>query len=206
MLPLEISAVFFVTSLLLALSPGPDNTFVLLQSALLGRSAGLKIVAGLCTGLIFHTLAVALGLAALLATLPWAYRALTVAGALYLLYLAWQAWHVPTIEPEASAQALSSRQLYRRGVVMNLSNPKVSLFFLAFLPQFTRPELGALAWQVLALGLLFMLATAVVFGALAWFAARLGSGLRRSPRGLVWLNRISAAVFVILAARLLLLH
>ena len=205
MLPLEICTVFIVTSLLLALSPGPDNTFVLLQSALLGRSAGLKIVAGLCTGLIFHTLAIALGLAALLATIPGAFRVLTLLGAFYLVYLAWQAWRAPGMGPGASAQVLTSRQLYRRGVVMNLSNPKVSLFFLAFLPQFTRPELGAVAWQVLALGLLFMLATAVVFGALAWFAARLGSGLRRSPHGLVWLNRISAAVFVILAARLLLL-
>lgn len=91
MLPLEICTVFFVTSLLLALSPGPDNTFVLLQSALLGRSAGLKIVAGLCTGLIFHTLAIALGLAALLATIPGAFRVLTLLGAFYLLYLAWQA-------------------------------------------------------------------------------------------------------------------
>jgi len=204
MLHLQAMSVFFTLSVLLALSPGPDNTFVVLQSALLGRAAGLKIVFGLCTGLIFHTLAIALGLAALLATIPGAFRVLTLLGAFYLLYLAWQAWRAPSMGVDASAQVLTSRQLYLRGVLMNISNPKVSLFFLAFLPQFTRPELGAVGWQVLALGLLFMLATAVVFGAMAWFAARLGSSVRRSPNSLVWLNRISAAVFVVLAARLLL--
>ena len=117
---------FFGIALLLGLSPGPDNLFVLMQSATQGRRAGLLVTLGLCTGLLAHTAAVALGLAALLASSPAAFGALKLAGAAYLLYLAWGAWRAPAALSEQQGQpALQPWRLYGRGVLMNLSNPKV---------------------------------------------------------------------------------
>jgi threonine/homoserine/homoserine lactone efflux protein len=179
-LPADLSLTFFSVAVLLGLSPGPDNLFVLSQSALYGRAAGLAVVLGLSTGLVVHTLAVALGLAALLAASETALVLLRYAGAAYLLALAWQAWR--SGPPELDGLASSAGRLpalYWRGVLMNLSNPKVLLFFLALLPQFTRPELGDPVLQIAWLGALFVLATVLVFGAIAVLAARLGTLLRR---------------------------
>jgi threonine/homoserine/homoserine lactone efflux protein len=199
----EASLGFLAASLLLAVAPGPDNLFVLAQSAISGRRAGLLVVLGLCTGLLFHTAAVALGLAALFAASALAFTALKWIGAAYLCYLAWQAFRAPV--GDAAAQGTPRRtlaQLYRRGIVMNVTNPKVSIFFLAFLPQFVAPERGSVALQVVWLGFVFMVATLVVFGALAVFAGSAGERLRRSPRAQKTLNWLAGAVFIGLAARL----
>ena len=130
-------ATFSVVALLLCIAPGPDNLFVLAQSALYGRAAGLRITLGLCTGLIVHTAAVTLGVAAFIKATPLAFDALRLAGAAYLLYLAWQALRAAPGEPvPGTAARPRGWQLYRRGIIMNVTNPKVSLFFLALLPQF----------------------------------------------------------------------
>jgi threonine/homoserine/homoserine lactone efflux protein len=197
---------FFGLALLLSLSPGPDNLFVLMQSATQGRRAGLLVTLGLCSGLLGHTAAVALGLAALLAASPAAFGALKLAGAAYLLYLAWGAWHAPAAvqaEGSAAASRTSGWRLYGRGVVMNLSNPKVAIFFLALLPQFVQADAGPVHWQIAQLGALFMLATLIVFGGFAWVAAWLGGLLRGSAQAQHWLNRSAAIVFAGLAGRLL---
>lgn len=202
MLPLETQLLFLTTALLLALAPGPDNLFVLAQAAQHGARAGLLVTVGLCTGLLVHTAAVALGLAALFAASQLAFTFLTFAGAAYLLYLAWQSWRgatsglLPAIDPATYAK------LYRRGVIMNLSNPKVSIFFLAFLPQFTDPTRGPLASQLLQLGGLFILATIIVFGTLSLLAGHFGARLRRLPSAQRWINRIAALLFLALALRL----
>lgn len=202
MLPLDTALAFFGVSLLLGLSPGPDNVFVLMQSATFGRRAGWLVTLGLCTGLLAHTAAVALGLAAVLAASPIAFTALKLAGAAYLIYLAWGAWHAPVSALSAEATAGSVWRMYTRGVVMNLTNPKVGIFFLAFLPQFVTPEAGAVPLLVVQLGALFVLATLTVFGGFAWFASLIGGWLRRSPGAQRVLNRAAAVVFVALAARL----
>jgi threonine/homoserine/homoserine lactone efflux protein len=202
MLPLDTLLTFFGASVLLGLSPGPDNVFVLLQSAQHGRRAGLMVVLGLCTGLIGHTAAVALGLAAVFAASALAFTALKLAGAAYLLWLASQCLRAPAGELAAGDPALPAAHLYRRGVIMNLSNPKVAIFFLALLPQFTQPALGPVAPQILQLGLVFMLATLLTFGTIAWFAGQLGATLRRSARLRLALNRVTGLVFIGLAARL----
>ncbi len=195
---------FFGLALLLSLSPGPDNLFVLMQSATQGRRAGLLVTLGLCTGLLAHTAAVALGLAALLAGSPAAFGALKLAGAAYLLYLAWGAWRAPAaLSAQPGLQALQPWRLYGRGVLMNLSNPKVAIFFLALLPQFVQDGAGPVPWQIARLGALFMLATLIVFGGFAWLAAWLGGLLSSSAQAQRWLNRVAALVFVGLAARLL---
>ncbi|GAB3355983.1 MULTISPECIES: LysE family translocator [Giesbergeria] len=203
---------FFGVSLLLALTPGPDNLFVLVQSIQRGAYAGMAVVVGLCLGLIVHTSAVALGLAAMLSTMPLAFTLLQWCGAAYLCWLAWQALrprpsnapagasvHHNTATPDHAALA----RMVGRGLVMNLSNPKVLVFFLAFLPQFANPAQGHIAPQILLLGLVFMLATLLVFGAIACFSGRFGALLQRHARAHLWLDRLAGLVFLGLALRLL---
>lgn len=202
MLPLDTALTFFGVSVLLGLSPGPDNVFVLMQSATHGRRAGWLVTLGLCTGLLGHTAAVALGLAAVLAASPIAFTVLKLAGAAYLIYLAWGAWRAPVSALSGEAMAGNGWHMYTRGVVMNLTNPKVGIFFLAFLPQFVKPEAGPVPLQVVQLGGLFVVATLLVFGGFAWFASLIGGWLRRSPGAQRLLNRAAAVVFVGLAARL----
>lgn len=207
MIPVEELLAFFAASVLLGLAPGPDNLFVLAQSALYGARAGLLVVLGLCTGLVVHTALVGLGVAALLLASPLAFTLLRLAGALYLLYLAWRAYAAVAAPSPAGGHSslLSGARLYRRGIIMNLTNPKVSLFFLAFLPQFIVPEYGRATLQVGLLGALFILATLLVFGAVALMAGRLGEWLSRSVRTQRWLHRLAGGVFVVLALRLLLI-
>lgn len=205
MIPLDILGTYFVACLILAIAPGPDNIFVLTQSALQGRKAGLLVVMGLCTGLLFHTSAVALGVAVIFKTSALAFTLLKVAGAAYLLYLAWGAFRsgATTIEGTGNP-VLKNGQLYRRGIFMNVTNPKVSIFFLAFLPQFASPARGSLALQMLELGFVFILSAIMVFGAIALAAGSLGEWLNRSASVQRWINRLAGTVFVGLAIKLLL--
>lgn len=200
---LDIALTFFATSVVLGLTPGPDNVFVLLHSAVHGKRAGFVVVLGLCTGLLFHTAAVALGLAALFAASSSAFTVLKLCGAAYLVYLAWQAWKAPVGPLSAeSSGALTDRQTYLRGVLMNITNPKVAIFFLAFLPQFANPAQGDVAMQILALGGLFIAATLCTFGSIAFFAASFGRLLQSSTKAQQVLNRVASVVFLGLAVRL----
>lgn len=204
MLTIETALVFFAASVVLALAPGPDNLFVLAQSALHGRRAGWLVTLGLCTGLLGHTAAVVVGVAALFQASALAFTVLKIAGAAYLLYLAWQTLRAPTgVEDGPAVPAAGAWALYRRGILMNLTNPKVSIFFLAFLPQFADPARGSIPLQMISLGALFMLSTVLVFGAIAAVAGTLGQALARSTRVRRWMNRIAAAVFAGLALRLI---
>ncbi len=203
MISLEVLAVFFSVSVALGLAPGPDNIFVLTQSALYGRLAGFVVTLGLCTGLMVHTAAVAVGVAALFQASTVAFTVLKAVGAAYLLYLAWQAFRAGTSDLADDANSrVSVRRLFGRGIVMNVTNPKVAIFFLAFLPQFADPAQGSLTLQLFALGGVFMVATLVVFGAVAWGAGFLGAWLKRSPGAQTIMNRVAGTVFVGLALRL----
>jgi threonine/homoserine/homoserine lactone efflux protein len=203
MLSLQTALSFLGVSLLLGITPGPDNIFVLLQSASHGKRAGMLVVLGLCGGLVVHTTAIALGLAAVFAASQTAFVLLKFAGAAYLAYLAWQAFSAPDAHgSDAPPAALRPLQLFGRGVAMNLSNPKVVFFFLAFLPQFVDATRGSVAWQLAQLGGLFIVATLVSFGAISYFAASVGTRLRSSLRAQRWMNRVAATVFAGLALRL----
>lgn len=204
MIPIDALTTFVIAAALLSLAPGPDNVFVLTQSALYGRVSGLLVTLGLCTGLLVHTAAVALGIAVIFQTSAVAFTALKLVGAGYLLYLAWQAVRAaPAALSEVSSTTGSSAALYRRGIYMNISNPKVSIFFLAFLPQFASPERGAIALQIMMLGGLFICVTLLVFGAIALLAGTLGARLNTSATAQRYLNRVAAVVFVALAIKLL---
>ena len=200
----QSALVLFVSaSLLLALAPGPDNIFVLTQSAVKGKLVGLVVTLGLCTGLLVHTSAVAMGVAALFQASATAFTLLKFLGAAYLLYLAWGAFRAGAASIEGKeGQELSLRRYYLRGIIMNVTNPKVSIFFLAFLPQFTHPDRGHLPLQMFILGGLFILATLIVFGAISLLAAILGHWLRRSDWAQKWLNRAAGTIFAGLALKL----
>ncbi len=196
---------FIAASTALAFAPGPDNIFVLTQSVTMGRTAGLIITLGLCTGLVVHTAVVALGIAAVFQTSVLAFNVLKYIGAAYLLFLAWKAFTAREggIRPDGGPR-LSRAALYRRGIVMNVTNPKVSLFFLAFLPQFTRPANGSITVQLVALGFVFILVTLAVFGIISLLAGAIGRRLARSGRWEGVLNRIAGTVFAALALKLVL--
>ena len=202
-IPIETFSLFLGASVILALAPGPDNIFVLTQSALHGRSAGLFMTLGLCTGVVIHTSAVALGIAAVFAASSLAFTALKMFGVGYLLYLAWSYFRAGAKILDSEDIILSRTKLYARGVIMNVSNPKVAIFFLAFFPQFTDPEMGNLGLQIMILGAIFIFVTFLIFGSVAWFAGCLGKILRDSRYFQIVMNRIAGLLFLGLAVRLI---
>lgn len=202
-MPIESIITLAIASALLGISPGPDNLFVLTQSVLYGKKSGVLVTLGLCSGLLVHTTAVAFGVAAIFQTSVVAFTVLKVIGAMYLLYLAWQAFRASASRFQTPQSTLRSNgALYRRGIIMSVTNPKLSVFFLAFLPQFASPEYGALAPQIFMLGAVFMGVSLLVFCAIAVLAGELGGWLHNSARAQVYLNRITGVVFVGLALKL----
>ena len=202
---LENLLALFVAAVVLALVPGPDNLFVLTHSALHGRVLGWYATLGFSTGLIVHTAAVSLGVAALFQTSELAFNLLKLVGAAYLLYLAWrfvQRSNSPL--PLQRQPQLTPWLIYRRGIVMNVTNPKVSLFFLALLPQFTLPDAGPIALQLIGFGLVFIAATLLVFGGIAELAGIISPWLRRSESAQRIIHRVAALIFCLLALKLVL--
>ncbi len=203
MFDLNTLFMFITASVLLAFAPGPDNIFVLAQSVLYGRSAGFRITLGLCTGLIVHTSVVALGVAALFQTSVIAFNTLKYLGAAYLLFLAWKSFRASSGGIELKkGEEIPSWRLYRRGIIMNVTNPKVSIFFLAFLPQFADPARGSLTLQLVLLGLFFIVVTLLVFGLISQLAGLIGSWLQKSGKFEKALNVTAGTVFAALAVKL----
>ncbi|WP_297111028.1 LysE family translocator [uncultured Devosia sp.] len=203
MIPTETLLGFMGAATLLAWVPGPDNLFVLTQSALSGRKVGLSVTIGLCIGLIVHTIAVSLGVAAIFQTSQAAFDLLKYIGAAYLMYLAYRAiMEKPTRISGTEDGQKPLRHMIVRGILMNLTNPKVAIFFLAFLPQFTSPERGNITIQMLLLGLTFVICAFASFGLITILAGTLSHWVRTSTRVQLWLNRTAALVFATLALRL----
>ncbi|MBN2031373.1 LysE family translocator [bacterium] len=204
MIPNETLVTFFIASILLALAPGPDNIFVLTQSALYGKISGFAVTLGLCTGLLVHTSLVAFGVAVIFQTTPIAFTGLKLIGTCYLLFLAWRAFHAtPATINAKPAGRKRSGALYRRGIIMNVTNPKVSIFFLAFLPQFADPDRGSLTLQMILLGGIFIMATIIIFGSISLLAGTVGQWLQRSNRVQIVMNRLAGIVFVGIAFKLI---
>ncbi|MEX0685806.1 MAG: LysE family translocator [Balneolales bacterium] len=200
MIPPEVGLSFFGAAVILALAPGPDNIFVFTQAAVTGPAGGLMVTLGLCTGLMVHTSAVALGVAALFETSPVAFIFLRWVGAGYLLYLGWLAFRDSAENGDMeSPQPINMGILYRRGMIMNVTNPKVSIFFLAFLPQFADPARGSLTVQLMLLGGVFIIATVLVFGTVALLAGSVGKSLLGSARSKRIMNQTAGTVFVVMA-------
>jgi threonine/homoserine/homoserine lactone efflux protein len=203
MFDINTIVMFCTASVLLALAPGPDNLYVMSQSMLKGRAAGLMITLGLGTGLIGHTIAVALGVAVLFQTSSVAFTALKFVGAAYLLYLAWKSFSSSegALQIQKGTET-TSWYLYRRGVVMNITNPKVSIFFLAFLPQFSNPSKGSVPIQLMLLGGMFILSALAVFSSISYLAGMIGGWFLKSKRAEKILNIVAGTVFTALAIKL----
>ncbi|ANB60122.1 LysE family translocator [Anoxybacteroides amylolyticum] len=159
---------FLGVAVLLTLMPGPDILFVIAQSISQNKQAGIATALGLCTGLIVHITAATLGVSALIYQSTLAFSLVKYAGAAYLLYLAWQSWK----EKEEGfafndAKPAEYKALYKKGILMNLLNPKVSLFFLALLPQFVNPSLGHTSGQMFGLGIIFLVQALFIFTAVS---------------------------------------
>jgi threonine/homoserine/homoserine lactone efflux protein len=194
---------FLVVSMLLTIAPGPDILFVIMQSISHGKKSGIATALGLCTGVTVHTLAAAFGISAILHESVLAFQILKYAGALYLLYLAWQAFKEgkQAFSTETvPKQSLSS--LYKRGIFMNVLNPKVSLFFLAFLPQFVSPASGHMSIQMIFLGILFMLQAILIFTIVAVCAETFGRKIIGSTGAMKYVNVLKAGVFACISIRL----
>ena len=200
---IESLLAFVAASTFLALAPGPDNLFVLTQSAINGVRAGLLVTLGICTGLIVHTIAVAVGIAAIVQTSAVAFFLLKIVGAGYLLYLAWQAFRSqPELIRKGDKPKVRAGKLFRRGILMNVANPKVSMFFLAFLPQFADPTRGSVTAQVIFLSVVFIGSTFFVFAGVAVLAGRINRWFAEFHRGPQFLNWIAGTIFIGLAVKL----
>ncbi|WP_024955401.1 LysE family translocator [Sulfurospirillum arcachonense] len=203
MIDFETLILFVTASALLALAPGPDNIFVLTQSMTKGARPGIFVTLGLCSGLVFHTSAVALGVAAIFQTSIVAFNILKYIGAGYLLYLAYMSFLSSSkSKVKANLEQMSSFKLYKRGIIMNITNPKVSIFFLAFLPQFTNPANGSITLQIFMLGAIFMLCAFIVFSLIAILAGKLGNWFNQSKNAENILNKVAGTIFAGLAIKL----
>jgi threonine/homoserine/homoserine lactone efflux protein len=196
---------FLGAALLVTAAPGPDSLMVLSTGIARGRRHGMAFGLGCAIGCLSHTVLAALGVSALIAASPTAFAALRLCGGLYLLWLGAKALRSrgERFRPDSEPRPDSLSRLFLRGLIANAVNPKVILFFLAFLPQFVTVPRGGAGWQMLELGCLFALLAALLFGALGWFAGQVGAWLARRPGASAWLDRLAGSVFALLGLKLL---
>ena len=199
----EMVLVFMAAALALNLTPGPDMLYVTARSISDGRAAGVLSAFGIAAGTLVHITALALGLAALLAAVPLAYDVVRIAGAIYLVVIGLQLIFRPRSTSDiASLPRSRLRVVFAQAVVTNVLNPKVALFFLAFLPQFVDPAAGPPVPQIVFLGLVFNIQGTLVNIGVALLASRTTHWLRSSERSVAILQRVTGALFVALGARL----
>lgn len=192
---------FFFIAALLALSPGPDNLYLLNQSLQNGKKAGIIFTLGLCSGLALHTIIALLGIGTLIIANAKLFELLKIIGALYLCYLAFVLLRQNTQKKPKAVGKKTLKKLYFQGIIMNLSNPKVLLFFIAFLPQFIDSEQDIIV-QILLYGVTFIAATLTVFIALALFGDFLARYFN-SSKFFKTMNWLSAGVFVLISINLI---
>jgi threonine/homoserine/homoserine lactone efflux protein len=201
-LSIETLIAFVTASVVLSLVPGPDNLFVMSHSALKGWRIGFYTTLGLCTGLIGHTVLVAIGVSVIFQTSAIAFNGLKIVGACYLLYLAWLSVQNKELNLGGTDRDSTNRSYYFTGVIMNLTNPKVALFFLVFLPQFVNTSNDNVTIQIFLLGLLFILSALCVFTSIAYLASFLEDILKKSKTVNKNLNILAALVYFALAINL----
>jgi threonine/homoserine/homoserine lactone efflux protein len=197
--------IFLASGVLLNLTPGQDTFYIVGRSVAQGRRAGLLSVLGIVSGAITHTLAAAFGLSAILATSTHAFAVLRTMGAIYVAYLGVKLWLERGAQPGASIPRVEDNgwAIYRAGIVTNLLNPKVALFFLAFLPQFVAPTSDCQVASFLFLGGLFILTGTLWCLVLVWGASAMSRRLRDHASSATMLKRLAGTLFVVLGLRLL---
>ena len=204
-LSIETIITFITASVVLSLVPGPDNLFVMSNSALRGWKIGLYTTLGLCTGLIGHTILVAIGVSVVFQTSAIAFNGLKIIGAFYLVYLAWLSIQNKELNLGKASQNSSNKSYYLTGVVMNLTNPKVAIFFLVFLPQFVNSN-NNVSSQIFLLGFLFIISAFFVFTSIAYLSSFLEGTLKKSKTINKNLNLVAALIYIALAVNLFFVH
>ncbi|MGP5076156.1 LysE family translocator [Psychrobacter celer] len=204
---------FVLAAILLNLTPGTDTMYIITRSVSHGSAAGFYSVLGIISGILVHTVFAALGLSIILINSPLAFTIVKYIGASYLCYLGIKmlmskqpsllANHLPKSSPSAPANSIAHWQIYKQGVLTNVFNPKVALFFLAFFPQFIDPSYAHSALSFLILGLSFALTGFLWCSCLALLASKFSADLRKNPAIEVLLNKISGVVFIGLGVKLL---
>ena len=194
---------FWITTLVVVATPGTGVIYTIAAGLARGGRAGVLAAFACTLGIIPHMLAAITGLAALLYASSLAFEVIKYAGVAYLLYLAWKTWRDRTpLSVEPDPEPRSALRVIVAGILINLLNPKLTIFFFAFLPQFVRPDEPAALAQMLALSAVFMAVTFVVFALYGIFAAAMRRHVIMRPRVVTWMRRSFAAAYVILAGRL----
>lgn len=204
MLELTNVYLFIVASFLLCLAPGPDNIYVLTQGMTKSKKAAIITTLGLTTGIVVHTTAAAFGISVIFKTSEIAFNIVKYAGAAYLLYIAFQAFKYRNEPLDLTVQNSSNelKKLYVKGFFMNVLNPKVSIFFLAFLPQFVTPANGNVPMQMITLGLIFMALTVITFSSIGVAGNMLSAKLLEKPSIVKYMNILTSFILGGLAIKL----
>ncbi|MFD2561644.1 LysE family translocator [Aquimarina rubra] len=193
----EILSAFIFATAALAISPGPDNIYVLMQSIVNGKKYGLATVAGLMSGCLVHTTLVAFGVSAIIKQSELLFFIIKLLGALYLFFLAYKVWRSETsIQLSNAVEKKSLGQLFRQGFIMNVLNPKVSIFFLAFFPGFLFSDELSSVTQFYVLGFLFILISFFVFGGIAIMAGYISDYIKSNSKVGVFLKWLQIIVFI----------
>ncbi|WP_426578304.1 LysE family translocator [Xenorhabdus stockiae] len=203
---IETLITFIGISTFLCFLPGPDNILVLNQSALNGRKTGIFITIGLCIGLIIHTSLISLGIAIIIRENAIAFEIIRGLGVLYLTYLAWGALTAKPVYLKDNSEILcDSKKFIKKGMIMNLSNPKVIIFFLAFLPQFisNHEEAMPVSLQLLYLGLIFVGVAFISFTMISYLSGFLHEFIANHSLVQIILNKVTSFIFIGLAINLL---
>ncbi|UBZ07172.1 LysE family translocator [Salegentibacter mishustinae] len=196
---------FLTASAILTISPGPDIIYVMVQGMANGKKHGFVTALGLATGIIIHTSLVAFGVSAIIKNSDTLFFIIKLFGAIYLLYLAWQVFKS---DPEIaySAEGIKDKSLFslfKQGFIMNVLNPKVTIFFLAFFPGFLWEPDGNTVIQFYILGAFFMLLTILIFGSVALLAGKISNYLKRNKHSGIVLKWLQIVVFIGIASFIL---
>jgi threonine/homoserine/homoserine lactone efflux protein len=194
---------FLLAAITLTLAPGPDNIYVLTRGIAQGRKAGLVAALGFSSGLFFHTMLAVFGFAALIKASPTAYSLLRYAGAGYLIYLGVRTLlSTAAIQVQGPAKTIKLSRIYWQSVIANILNPKVTLFFIAFLPQFVNASAGHIPAQMLLLAAVFILQALAIFSVIACFSGMVGAFFQRKASAATYLNRLAGSAFIALGVRI----
>ena len=202
---MEILISFIIAVSILAISPGPDNIFVLMQSVVHGKKYGLATIIGLMTGCIVHTIFVAVGISTIIKENNTIFLVIKILGAVYLLYLAYKVITGGS-EISMSTEKIDKKtpfQLFKIGFIMNVLNPKVTLFFLALFPGFLFSEILPISLQFYTLGALFILVSFVIFSLIAILGGTISEKIKTSKNIGVWLQWMQVFVFIGIAVFIL---
>jgi threonine/homoserine/homoserine lactone efflux protein len=206
MLGIHDLGTFVISAILLNITPGQDSLYIIGRSISQGKKAGVLSVLGICTGCLIHIMAAAFGLSAILMASSSVFMAIKIAGATYLVFMGLkmiiQKKRTKGINAGLTRTKTKTFTIYKQGFLTNLLNPKVALFFLAFIPQFIHTGAANSPWPFIFLGLVFMTTGTIWCMALALFAARLSRPINGNEKYKKWLGKISGSVFILLGVKL----